>query len=594
MADHFDKRGSVVKRALTLAIVVVFSCVPPSPLAAETQQRCDVGGRIGDRIPVLLVHGWTGDPQIWTEPSGSLQQRLDRDPHLYPLVFDYSDANLEWVTDPRIGSALADCISDLSAKSEDAGGVGRVVVVTHSMGGLAVREAGSKVRDGHSVGEDIGLVINLGTPHLGSWLAGHHLGRLGAPRRLLLKLLAALCVPGAVQARSAEAACRLIQNRRSPAAIAMEIGSPELRVLPEPPPALPVLNIAGDIELRTSIFGRGLTIGPVGDGVVFEGSAKAFASNRRLGGGTFKVECDVNVAHLAFGAYGMSRVERGLRRCLEVAYHSSLPRNSSLHQRIADAAGSYGLMNQRLPKSACAPRVPAHVSRVLSEGASGSSGNSIRLTHAVRGDLDGDAVVDGVVTVSCVGGNGGFTQAYARLTSIPGLLLVPLTQYPHASTNRAFSAPDSVEWVHAAMIEDQTLILRTTTWEDWDAHAGGTQDAIQYFRLDDGNLVLHAARLVSAPSSTLELVKAINAGDRRAASDLASPRVVSRLVNLRGDFGPLDQRWPGCFTITYPSRHAGGTGCFVSAGGWTAEIAWERHGFGAWQAVGYADIGGGQ
>ena len=80
-----------------------------------------------------------------------------------------------WVTDPAIGAALATDITCLASASAAQGGPGEVIIVAHSMGGLAVRCAVDQacVGQGHKAAnaDQIGLVVTLGTPNLGSAFA---------------------------------------------------------------------------------------------------------------------------------------------------------------------------------------------------------------------------------------------------------------------------------------------------------------------------------------------------------------------------------------------------------------------------------------
>ncbi len=111
----------------------------------------------GARLPVLLVHGYVCNRAVWWSLLRALSARGDC---VRAVTFEpvYGAIDL-WV--PQ----LAECIDELLAAT----GRERVVLVTHSMGGLAARaylcaHGGSKVA----------RVITLGAPHHGSMHA--HLG----------------------------------------------------------------------------------------------------------------------------------------------------------------------------------------------------------------------------------------------------------------------------------------------------------------------------------------------------------------------------------------------------------------------------------
>jgi pimeloyl-ACP methyl ester carboxylesterase len=111
----------------------------------------------GARLPVLLVHGYVCNRAVWRALVRALGARGESvcAISLEPI---YGDIDL-WV--PR----LAACIDELLVAS----GRERVVLVTHSMGGLAVR---AYLRD-HG-GAKVARAVTLGAPHHGSMHA--HLG----------------------------------------------------------------------------------------------------------------------------------------------------------------------------------------------------------------------------------------------------------------------------------------------------------------------------------------------------------------------------------------------------------------------------------
>jgi pimeloyl-ACP methyl ester carboxylesterase len=143
--------------------------------------------------PVLAVHGFASSARAWDgDQRAPFSDRLAYlDPggvasaadgtfetRLVP-PFDYGPVSTEWVTEPKIGRALAERIVCIAEESKRVGGPGVVIVVAHSMGGLAARLASSMTVDGRRVAERIGLVVTVGTPNLGSFLApdaARHLG----------------------------------------------------------------------------------------------------------------------------------------------------------------------------------------------------------------------------------------------------------------------------------------------------------------------------------------------------------------------------------------------------------------------------------
>lgn len=111
----------------------------------------------GPRLPVLLVHGYVCNRGVWRALARALHARGERcwAPDFEPVYGSIDD----WV--PR----LAACIDELAAAAD----AGQVVLVAHSMGGLAARAYLRR----HG-GAKVARLITIGSPHHGSMHA--HLG----------------------------------------------------------------------------------------------------------------------------------------------------------------------------------------------------------------------------------------------------------------------------------------------------------------------------------------------------------------------------------------------------------------------------------
>lgn len=296
-------------RAVTVIALIAFMTVVTGtarPAASSTSQ-CDTN--VGTNTPVLLVHGFTEQPTgpngVWTSGTPTMEEAIrDNVPGVTVVTpFSYWSAGqaTDWVTDPRIGAALASDIICLADASLAHGGPGKVIIVAHSMGGLAVRCAVNPacVGKGHQAAnaDQIGLVVTLGTPNLGSALGNlaqwirpkAHVKPPGAVETAesflcqqlpgCPQLTAKFAVPstapapGSVQAKAA-----------SPAARAMQIGSPELDPkktggLAPLPSKIELDAIAGKITLTTTLFSIGpipitANVGDLGDIVVSVQSAQ--------------------------------------------------------------------------------------------------------------------------------------------------------------------------------------------------------------------------------------------------------------------------------------------------------------------------------
>jgi len=83
--------------------------------------------------------------------------------------FDYRQNSTDWAARPAVAACLADYVNDVSNAHRVAGGDGRVFLVGHSMGGLAVRFATDPATVANPIrAESIGGVMTLATPHRGS------------------------------------------------------------------------------------------------------------------------------------------------------------------------------------------------------------------------------------------------------------------------------------------------------------------------------------------------------------------------------------------------------------------------------------------
>ena len=240
----------------------------PCPGIPATQQ-------VGTATPVLMVHGFDDSSSRFTGPGslqGAIRSALGN--AVVPLPFDYSGSNTKWVTDPAIGPQLAKCITWLADTSVQQRGSGRIIIVAHSMGGLAVRcaldPACVKVTGTGPAADPklIGLIITLGTPNIGS--NPQTSGPVGDK----------IC-PQIPQCNS------WLNLKDTPAARAMLPGSSELANLAPLPAQIPLVAIAGKISFTADLFGSVLNrlnsgLGGEwdgGDGIVPVSSALAEAQS---------------------------------------------------------------------------------------------------------------------------------------------------------------------------------------------------------------------------------------------------------------------------------------------------------------------------
>jgi pimeloyl-ACP methyl ester carboxylesterase len=271
------------------------------PVGAGTQRRlpreCDgaVKAResygVTSGTPVLFVHGFTGRPSVFRDERDGRPSMLGTVadiPGAVAYTFDYADHSTQWVTDPAIGPALAEAITCLA----DAAGT-RIVLVAHSMGGLAARYAQGQVIDDTPVADSLAHVITVGTPSKGVLLLSFTQGEISNEVvQTAVDAVGDLC--GEETDKDRERLCDLFDAANAPAVTAMAPGSADLDALPAWGKGVIVDPIASDIDVRISALGFGTNIS-LGDIVATVESAGANASPGRR---RVVVRCHVGIADL--------------------------------------------------------------------------------------------------------------------------------------------------------------------------------------------------------------------------------------------------------------------------------------------------------
>ena len=287
--DEEGVKAHPVRRLLSAAGVAILVgalatvALPPRPAGAASIY-CSTSREA--RQVVELVHGFHSGPDTWGKPARS--QLAAAGSATCVDVFDYAKYSTYWVTNPNIGPALAARLDTMAAASKAGGGTGKVIVVAHSMGGLATRcAAAASCNGGRSqVVGHLAELITFGTPSAGSYLVNAAIGTAGS-------LLSASCHVHIAAAPAAALVCPQIQAlTTSDAARAFATGSAELSKLPKLPATIPVYSLAGQVELHSSFFGfNDVDLGDVGDTIVLEASAVAMA--RKIGpiGGRQVINC---------------------------------------------------------------------------------------------------------------------------------------------------------------------------------------------------------------------------------------------------------------------------------------------------------------
>ena len=265
-------------------VVALCACLTIVPLGRSRQAVAQDTSCTdpGTNVPVLLVYGWHGTPND-VAPLRPVIQSLGN----VSIDSYFSYPNTDWAADAAVGPALAARIICLADKSQAAGGIGQVVVVAHSMGGLAVRCASDPTCGQVDIGNRLGLVVTLGTPNLGSPLADYAATSSpgsgvsqGLPRAVL-DATDALCHLTSPPAGGLDLCDWFLAS--DPGLQGLRPGSSQLAGLPALRAGVPLVAIAGHISITSQLFfGPTLTLADLGsDGVVSVASAHADAQSGR-------------------------------------------------------------------------------------------------------------------------------------------------------------------------------------------------------------------------------------------------------------------------------------------------------------------------
>jgi pimeloyl-ACP methyl ester carboxylesterase len=242
-------------------------------MTSQLLQVPGVGQHLAGSVPVVFIHGISSSWAMW-EPSSatSIAGQAARIKGVTVWTFDYAYHSLDWVRDPAIGPAFADAISCLSRASGH-----KVIVVAHSMGGLATQYAIGY--PGSPAAGDVAELITIGTPYQGSPLLSHMqkvvsgsegVSAAGADLAYVVTAEALLSACAGVATHTDSNPCWLVSVLRSPVGTALEENSPDIKGLPSWPNDLPVLDTAGDIS-KVQVFTVSFTA--IGDGAVSLASA---------------------------------------------------------------------------------------------------------------------------------------------------------------------------------------------------------------------------------------------------------------------------------------------------------------------------------
>ena len=284
-------------------------------------------GSVAGSVPVVFVHGIVSSPAMWKpDISGSLSWQAATMRGITAWTFNYAHHAEDWVTNSAIGPALAAAIGCLARASGH-----KVIIVAHSMGGLAAQYAiGTQ---GSPAAGHVAEVVTIGTPYTGSPLLSDFQALLGKSvdtavltgdpgEAAVAEGLLSVCA--GIATHTDDNPCSLVSVVDAPVGTALETNSLQIRALPPWPSSLPVLDVAGNMDLFVGAGPLGVHAHP-GDIAVTLPSATAHDTV----GSPFVVACSSSLVRVV--------EKRGLPSC----FHSNLVNDPVVINRILTEIRKY-------------------------------------------------------------------------------------------------------------------------------------------------------------------------------------------------------------------------------------------------------------
>jgi pimeloyl-ACP methyl ester carboxylesterase len=314
-------------------------------------------------VPVIMVHGWTGSSTHTDARTGDFSHKIDlstnqlakvpatrsligqlqRIPGAAVFTFDYHEYSTRWVDDSHIGPALGDAIDCLFRATGE-----KVIIVAHSMGGLAARYALThRGGAGADRAREVSTVVTFGTPETGSLLAmlgvtALNLGSATNAQLGLLRLILSVC--GRVSGTKLDTGtlCDMLppplRALDSPAGQALRYGSAQLAALAPFPKNVTVDALAGDTVFTVPAIGWfrlpwQVDTVPIGDLIVTTDSAVHRATSATEAHCAYQlspVRATTDTVGLLLGVTARNDVAQPITSVAGACYHVDLMRTIQL------------------------------------------------------------------------------------------------------------------------------------------------------------------------------------------------------------------------------------------------------------------------